>query len=660
MKRGFWDMLLHRLLIPFLLWIRTFVVRYTSNKQTKRTEKRYLDLLASTEDHLTWHNTAVKLDTLRGIDNWKWKATEERYCYVDAVVYETNVIYRLLDANHLPSMGDFIRSMLHRRGNGIGSPLLFRYYTGTKGYVEEYEEAVVELIRTYVGRRTFQRQRSGSCLSSSFTKAMMTRLTPSRRDSCRLVAASTPRGSSSSSMPSSSTTATPGKSVATATTTMKPQKVVTSAFLETMVTLAESNDLESPDAVPSLEERRFLIQETITSYGRTALMLSGGASLGMYHTGVARALLESDLLPNVISGSSAGAIIAGIICTRTPTELKQMFLSGSLSLGRISLNAFETSDSPSQDIRRKVDRLVQSGAFMDISILKDCLRENYGDLTFLEAYHATGKVLNVSVANSRPGDHIQKHMLLNYVTTPHVVVWSAVAASCAMPGLFTAVQLLQKQEGTVYRAGPSGPPDFPPYLPGQLWFDGSVARDLPKEELATTFNVNYFIVSQTNPHVIPFFRSPPSPLVHKKRTGILKSLWFGWCTEFKYWLEKLYRFEILPKTGGAEVPYLMATQDYYGHITIFPIGSVWTAIPDFINLTSNPDAEHMEYVISSAQRRTWPHMNQIKWTTLVERVLQDELKWLNQQIKEAKSSSDRLSGSNAVEEYHRQLTTPVI
>ena len=33
------------------------------------------------------------------------------------------------------------------------------------------------------------------------------------------------------------------------------------------------------------------------AYGRTALLLSGGASLGFYHIGVIKALFEQNLLP---------------------------------------------------------------------------------------------------------------------------------------------------------------------------------------------------------------------------------------------------------------------------------------------------------------------------------------------------------------------------
>jgi predicted acylesterase/phospholipase RssA len=45
------------------------------------------------------------------------------------------------------------------------------------------------------------------------------------------------------------------------------------------------------------------------AYGRTAFMMSGGASLGYYHVGLIGALLDQGLLPRVISGSRCGVCV---------------------------------------------------------------------------------------------------------------------------------------------------------------------------------------------------------------------------------------------------------------------------------------------------------------------------------------------------------------
>lgn len=47
-----------------------------------------------------------------------------------------------------------------------------------------------------------------------------------------------------------------------------------------------------------------LMEDTRQSFGGTALLLQGGATFGLYHLGVVKALNEAKLLPRVICGSS--------------------------------------------------------------------------------------------------------------------------------------------------------------------------------------------------------------------------------------------------------------------------------------------------------------------------------------------------------------------
>jgi hypothetical protein len=57
------------------------------------------------------------------------------------------------------------------------------------------------------------------------------------------------------------------------------------------------------------------------SMGRSALLLSGGGIMGGYHLGFIKQLYENDMLPRIISGSSAGSIIASFVCTRSYAEI---------------------------------------------------------------------------------------------------------------------------------------------------------------------------------------------------------------------------------------------------------------------------------------------------------------------------------------------------
>ncbi len=43
------------------------------------------------------------------------------------------------------------------------------------------------------------------------------------------------------------------------------------------------------------------------------------------------------------------------------------------------------------------------GALMDVGRLAACIRSNIGDITFLEAYEVSGRVLSVTVTSTRTG-----------------------------------------------------------------------------------------------------------------------------------------------------------------------------------------------------------------------------------------------------------------
>ena len=63
-----------------------------------------------------------------------------------------------------------------------------------------------------------------------------------------------------------------------------------------------------------IESKLEFFAETRHSYGRTALLLSGGASFGKFHFGVLKALWEQDLFPKIVCGSSIGSLILASFC----------------------------------------------------------------------------------------------------------------------------------------------------------------------------------------------------------------------------------------------------------------------------------------------------------------------------------------------------------
>ncbi|KAI3711296.1 hypothetical protein L2E82_41280 [Cichorium intybus] len=72
----------------------------------------------------------------------------------------------------------------------------------------------------------------------------------------------------------------------------------------------------------SLEEKLAFLHETRHAFGRTTLLLSGGASLGSFHVGVVKTLVEHILLPRIIAGSSVGSVMCAVVATRSWPELQ--------------------------------------------------------------------------------------------------------------------------------------------------------------------------------------------------------------------------------------------------------------------------------------------------------------------------------------------------
>jgi TAG lipase/steryl ester hydrolase/phospholipase A2/LPA acyltransferase len=249
------------------------------------------------------------------------------------------------------------------------------------------------------------------------------------------------------------------------------------------------------DDIP-LKEKLAFIRETRHAFGRTALLLSGGASLGAFHVGVVRTLIEHHLLPRVVAGASVGSIICSVIATRTWSEL-QSFFGDSMP----TLQFFDQLGG----IFNTLNRLFTKGVVHEIRHLQHMLRELTQNMTFQEAYDLTGRVLGISVCSPR---RHEPPRCLNYLTSPHVVIWSAVTASCAFPGLFEAQELMAKD-----RHGQLVPYHTPVQVGREeqgvgtrQWRDGSLESDLPMIQLKELFNVNHFIVSQANPHIAPLLR----------------------------------------------------------------------------------------------------------------------------------------------------------
>ncbi|KAK0545350.1 hypothetical protein OC845_005136 [Tilletia horrida] len=344
----------------------------------------------------------------------------------------------------------------------------------------------------------------------------------------------------------------------------------------------------------SVDEKRRFYRRVSKNMGKSALCLSGGGSFGYYHIGVVRALLDANLLPTIISGTSAGGLIAALACTRTDEELKEILVPALAD----RITACE------EPLRIWAVRAYRTGARFDtVAWASKCTYFTRGSTTFLEAYRRTGKVLNVSVI---PADRHSPVKLLNHLTAPNCIIWSALLASAAVPGLLNPVCLMQKtKDGEAI-----------PYNLGHRFKDGSLRVDIPLEELHMLFQVNYPIVSQVNPHIHLFHFAPQGtpgrPVAHRRgkgwRGGFLLSaiehvLKLHLAMNFKI----IRDLDLLPRLLGTDWSSIFL-QRFTGAVTIIPKTRFW----DWIRILSDPDRKELARMLRVSQSVSFPKLHMIE------------------------------------------------
>ncbi|XP_042516961.1 triacylglycerol lipase SDP1-like [Macadamia integrifolia] len=376
-----------------------------------------------------------------------------------------------------------------------------------------------------------------------------------------------------------------------------------------------------------LEEKLAFMHETRHAFGRTALLLSGGASLGSFHVGVVKTLVEHKLLPRIVAGSSVGSIMCAVVATRSWPEL-QSFFEDSWH----SLQFFDQMGG----IFTVVKRIMTQGAVHDIRQLQMLLRHLTSNLTFQEAYDMTGRILGITVCSPR---RHEPPRCLNYLTSPHVVIWSAVTASCAFPGLFEAQELMAKD-----RSGEIVPYHPPFHLSPEegssahtrRWRDGSLESDLPMMQLKELFNVNHFIVSQANPHISPFLR--------------LKELLRAYGGNFAAKLAQLTEMEVkhrfnqvlelgFPLGGLAK----LFAQDWEGDVTVV----MPATLAQYSKIIQNPSYVELQKAANQGRRCTWEKLSAIKANCGIELALDECVAILNH-MRRLKRSAERAAASHGL------------
>jgi len=348
---------------------------------------------------------------------------------------------------------------------------------------------------------------------------------------------------------------------------------------------------DAPESAVSVEDKLEFFRRASLCFGRSALMLSGAGSLGPFHLGVIKALNGEGLLPNVISGASAGSVVAAVVGTRTDEELEQLFEGGAV------VDAFGTAPESSRGMpgfRRQ----------LKVGEIRETLEFLIPDLTFEEALQRTGRRINISIS---PRSLHQQSRLMNAVTSPHVFIREAVMASCAVPGVFPPVTLAARDVNGQRK----------PYVPSRQWVDGSVTNDLPERRLIRLYGVNFFITSQTNPLVLWSLRDTQA------QDNLFSKLWVINQNATREWLKATYPLAMeltrnfYPLNLFTRMAYSVATQDYTADVNIIPS----KRLRDPSMFLARLSEREMLALIQEGEAATWPKIEMIRNCTALSRRL---------------------------------------
>ncbi len=449
------------------------------------------------------------------------------------------------------------------------------------------------------------------------------------------------------------------------------------------------------------EAKLAFFNEVRHAYGRTGLALSGGAYLGYYQAGVVKALFRQNLLPRVISGASAGSLLAAVIGCKNDKELDVLLNSKPGAPGGYQTNFFKFKTNINHPMGRSIQQAVPKSlrwlfdpillflfdwkvVSLDIKNLQEVCIRNCGRMTFQEAFDHTGRIINITVS---PTNSYDPPRLLNYLTSPHVCVWSAACASCAIPGIFDPAELWCKEPSGEYcpesiaeeRRSSLSPGDVSPTRsrttsenvsthgallasndggsiterlkkPRQIvaYTDGSIEADLPMQQLSELFNVNHFIVSQVNPHSALFstLSLRGSGGMFNEKSFMLRAL-IGYThflkEEVKSWIKNVADFMItfvknIPHWALKRGFYQTLTQKYEGRendITIMPWSNHISVFTAWCSIIHNPTEDEYNSMVRASERATWAAMSRIKSQCFVEKTLERSVQKLRRRIAES-------------------------
>ncbi|PGH31305.1 TAG lipase/lysophosphatidylethanolamine acyltransferase [[Emmonsia] crescens] len=375
------------------------------------------------------------------------------------------------------------------------------------------------------------------------------------------------------------------------------------------------------------QDKLQLLHDTRQAFGRSTLILQGGAVYGTCHLGIVKALFLRGLLPRIITGTATGALVAALVAVHTDDELISV-LNGEGVGKAVSARLFKQKRIKGCNILRllarddgygwlltlirRTEEYIRDSYFPDLKLLEEYVKNAVGEMTFEEAYAKTKRSLNITIPTAgRAGTP----NLLNYLTAPNVLIWSAAAASNVSSATSSRVTLYCKDE-----TGAIVPwPDAEGLLFRSWRQLGYNERECPLSRLSELFNVNHFIVAQARPFWVPIYLPEverPGKVI-SRRWVFLERACRILNLEIRHRLRQLDSMDLLP----TPLRRLLIYEDIPGpHMMILPE----LGLMDLLKVFKTPSTkkEELRSWILKGERGTWPAIAAIRVRCTVELALE--------------------------------------
>ena len=349
-----------------------------------------------------WEEAALHLDNLLGLDLWRYNQVSRYYDY-RLINERLDSLALAREDQDIHALVNLLRSGLVRNlGNITATKLYNRSFAGSKFLIEEYITQVAEAIE-FISTLPAVPPSGVGLLGSNTSSTNIAGQAPLPTAQPQTQPPATPAVHFNDN---SSTT--PGSNVSNGSN-------AAIANIKTPMTMSNQMKLD-------------FVHDTRQAFGRSTLVLQGGAIFGLCHLGVVKALFLRGLLPRIITGTATGALVAALVAIHKEEELPAVLKGDGIDLSAFATkNRLKGDEAPGgaqsgstrwQTLLRRVRRFCREGYFLDVKVLEECVRANVGDLTFEEAYVRSKRVLNITVAATGQGGI---PTLLNYLTAPNVV-----------------------------------------------------------------------------------------------------------------------------------------------------------------------------------------------------------------------------------------------